>query len=330
MKRDPVATRGAFGGSDLSSRAAIGYLCAFILVIIYALHTNSPCLFFDWDGMAWAVVMDYFEQFSKSFTIAMIDPLQGMFDIYFQAYRGALPQVLAMKALGLGVHKTVSHAFYDVALTLSVYAVGRAAGFNRKVSLLGAFLLAALTLPLFSDSGYLDVISALSPNFTYTIAIGTIVVALFWQIDGRSWSKATVLSAAISLLLLSAALSLIFFFSVMGIVVIVMGLASLFTESGRSAVYAKLAAGSAIVTALIAAGIPNYLYDLGLSIAQQHFAELNPTFILHLDLNAMDHDRWYSRCSRRGPHYHELKSARFRLWLSCVGCFLRDHQHRCI
>jgi hypothetical protein len=274
MKRDPLATSRFFGGSDLSWGAAIGYLFAFILVMIYALYTNSPCLFFDWDGMSWAVVMDYFEQFSKSFTVAMVDPLQGMFDIYFQAYRGALPQVLAMKTLGLGVHKTVSHAFYDVALTLSVYAVGRAVGFGRKVSLLGGFLLAALTLPLFSDSGYLDVISTLSPNFTYTIAIGTIVVALLWQIDGRSWTKTTALSAAIFLLLLSAALSLIFFFSLMAIVVVVMGLASLFAERDRSAVYAKLAAGSAIVMALIAAGIPNYLYDLGSSMAQQHFAEL--------------------------------------------------------
>ena len=156
--------------------------------------------------------MDYFEQFSKSFTIAMVDPLQGMFDIYYLAYRGALLQVLVMKALGIAAHKTVSHAFYDTALTLSVYAVGRAVGFDRKVSLLGAFLLAALTLPLFSHTGYLDNISALSPNFTYTIAISTIVVALLWQIDGRSWIKKTVLSVAIFLLLLSAAWSLIFFF----------------------------------------------------------------------------------------------------------------------
>src|SRR5262249_41621494 len=273
-KRDPLATGRFFGGADLSSGAAIGYLFAFILVMIYALYTNSPCLFFDWDGMIWAVVMNYFEQFSKSFTVAMIDPLQGMFDIYFQAYRGALPQVLVMKALGLGLHKTVSHAFYDVVLTLSVYAVGRAVRFDRKVSLLGAFLLAALTLPLFSDTGYLEVISALSPNFTYTIAISTIVVALLWQIDGRSWTKTTVLSAAIFLLLLSAAFSLIFFFSLTAMVVMVMGLASLFAERERSAVYAKLAAGSAIVMALIAAGIPDYLYDLGSSMAQQHFAEL--------------------------------------------------------
>jgi hypothetical protein len=122
MKRPPSAISRLYNGSDLSRGAAIGYLSAFILVMIYALYTNTPCLFFDWDGMAWAVVMDYFEQFSKSFTIAMVDPLQGMFDIYYLSYRGALPQALVMKALGWAVHKTVSHAFYDVALILSVNA----------------------------------------------------------------------------------------------------------------------------------------------------------------------------------------------------------------
>lgn len=276
MKRPSSAINRFYGGSDLSRGAAIGYLAAFITVMIYALYTNTPCLFFDWDGMVWAVVMDYFEQFSKSFTIPMVDPLQGMFDIYYLSYRGGLPQVLVMKALGVGVDKTVSHAFYDAALIFSVYAVGRVVGFDRKVSLLGGFLLAALTLPLFSDTGYLDIISALSPNFTYTIAISTIVVALLWQIDGRSWTKTTALSVAIFLLLLSAAWSFIFFFSIMAMVVMVIGLASLFAERERSAVYVKLAAGSAIVVALIAAGIPNYLYDLGSSMAQQHFAELNP------------------------------------------------------
>jgi hypothetical protein len=275
MKLPSSAINRLHDDSDLSRGAAIGYLSAFILVMIYALYTNSPCLFFDWDGMVWAVVMDYFEQFSKSFTIAMVDPLQGMFDIYYLAYRGALPQVLVLKALGAGVSKTVSHAFYDAALTLSVYAVGRAVGFDRKVSLLSGFLLAALTLPLFSDVGYLDTISALSPNFTYVIAINTMVVALFWQIDGRSLTKTTVLSVAIFLLLLSAAWSFIFFFSIMAMVVMVMWLAALFAEREHSAVYAKLAAGGAIVVALIAAGIPNYLYDLGSSTAQQDFAELN-------------------------------------------------------
>src|SRR5262249_40848862 len=92
---------------------------------------------------------------------------------------------------------------------------------------------------------------------------------------GRSWTKTTVLSVAIFVLLLSAAWSFIFFFSTFALVVVIMELAALFAERERSAVFAKLAAGVAIVAALIIAGIPNYLYDLGSSMAQQHFPELN-------------------------------------------------------
>ena len=91
----------------------------------------------DFDGTSWAVVMDYFERFSSLFSIAMVDPLQGMFDLYHQGYRGALPQTLFMRALGMpGAHKVVTHIFYAMLLALSVYALGRNAGFSRQVSLL--------------------------------------------------------------------------------------------------------------------------------------------------------------------------------------------------
>jgi hypothetical protein len=177
-------------------------------------------------------------------------------------------------ALQGGMRKTIAHAFYDVALTVSVYLMGRSAGFNRKISLLGAFLLAALTLPLFRPVSHLDAISALSPNFVLVIAIFTIIVALFWKVDGRSWTKTTGISIVIILLLLSVSWSFIFFISMPVMVVAVMGAASLFAEKERSAIYAKLVAGGVIVAVLIAAGIPNYLYDLSSSMAQQYFPEL--------------------------------------------------------
>src|SRR5262249_53885845 len=124
---------------DVSNRACVGYFAAFLIIATYALYTNGPCLFFDWDGQVGAVVMDYFQQFSSSFSIAMVDPLQGMFDTYYLGYRGGLPQIILMSALGMpGAHKTLTHLFYDTALTFSVYAMGRTAGFDRKTSLLAA------------------------------------------------------------------------------------------------------------------------------------------------------------------------------------------------
>lgn len=257
---------------DLSRGATVWLLAGFGAVILYALFTNSPCLFFDWDGMNQAVVMDYFEQFTSSFKIAMVDPLQGMFDIYFQAYRGALPQMLVMKVLGYpGLHKIFFHASCDLALALAVYALGVATGLNRLVSLLATFLFAALTLPLFSFTGYLDNLFSISPSHTYVIAISTMVIALIWNIDGRTWSRTTLFTLLIILMLISAAWSFVFLFSTLAPIVIAMGFASLFADRGRSALTAKLAAGTLTAAALLAAGIPNYLYALGSSMAQQYF-----------------------------------------------------------
>jgi hypothetical protein len=277
MARIRAELRRLFETHDFSRRVTAAYLCALIAVVCYALYTNLPCLFFDWDGMAQAVAMDAFQHFNRPFSRAVIDPLQGLFDIPYLGYRGALPQSFVAMALGgdvLGsdVAKIVAHALYDLALTLGVYAVGRAVGFDRKVSFLGSLLFALLMLPLFKEAAVLDNLTAISPFHTYTLAVSTIVVALIWCLDGRSWLRTAAITIAIMLLLLSVAVSLIFMFSMLALTILVMGLASLFADGERRAVAAKLAAGVAVVVAFFAAGIPTYVSDLASSIAQQHFA----------------------------------------------------------
>src|SRR5262245_39110569 len=114
MKRLSLMIERFYRGGDLSRAAAVGYLTAFTLAILYALYTNRPCLFFDWDGRTQSVTMDYFEQFATPFSIAMIDPLQAMFDVFYLGYRGAVPPLLVMRALGMpGMNELLTHAFYD-------------------------------------------------------------------------------------------------------------------------------------------------------------------------------------------------------------------------
>jgi hypothetical protein len=48
--------------ADLSRSACVFYFAGFFFTAWYAFHTNFPCLFFDSDGVAWAVVINYFEQ----------------------------------------------------------------------------------------------------------------------------------------------------------------------------------------------------------------------------------------------------------------------------
>jgi hypothetical protein len=263
---------------DLSGRATAFYLCAFAVVAFYAFYSNGPCLFFDWDGVAWAVNMDNFERLMSSFSTAMIDPLQGMFEIPYQGYRGGLPQAMIMHALGMpSLNRTVTHIFYASTLVLAVYAAGVTAGFSRKVALLGAFLLAATTLPMFTDAGYLENLGSLNPNYTYIIALTVALVALGWSIDGRSWRKTAGLMAAMVLLLLYLSWTFILYFSFVALTVLVLGVASLFADRSRVALRAKLVAAGSIIVVLLAAGVPQYLSDIGANSALWFFGiELSP------------------------------------------------------
>ena len=118
--------------ADLSRSACGFYFACFFFAAWYSFHTNYPCLFFDWDGAAWAVVMDYFEQFSNWYSVAQVDPLQGMFDINYQAYRGGLPQSIIGSALGMpGLNKTLTYLLYSTLLLISIFMMGRMAGLPR-------------------------------------------------------------------------------------------------------------------------------------------------------------------------------------------------------
>jgi hypothetical protein len=269
---------------ELSTRTVIAFFFAFLAVACFAFYTNRACLFFNFDGASWAVVMDYFEQFSSPFSIAMVDPLQGMFDIYHQGYRGALPQNVLVQLIGMpGLNKVFTHVFYTIVVALSIYAMGQSADFGRDVSLLAPFLFAALTLPMFNDDSVLDSISSLNPNYIYLIGVTTLVIVLFWRIDACSWFRAAALTTAILTLLFSVAWALIYYFVYITVIAAVLGVAALFAENSRSTLVAKLSAGACIAALILAAGFVNYLYDLASNTAMAVFAheldrprELNP------------------------------------------------------
>src|SRR6266481_707524 len=125
---DSSPADGSYDQTDLSRSACVLYFAGFFFMAWYAFDTNSPCLFFDWDGAAWAVVMDYFEHFSNWYSFAQVDPLQGMFDIHYQAYRGSLPQSIIGSALGTpSLNKTLAYLLYSMFLLVSIFMMGRAA-----------------------------------------------------------------------------------------------------------------------------------------------------------------------------------------------------------
>ena len=294
---------------DLSRAACALYFAGFFLMAWYAFYSNLPCLFFDWDGAAWAVLMDSFEHFSNWYSFAQVDPLRGMFDINYQAYRGSLPHSIIASALGTpSLNKTLTYLFYSMFLLVSIFMMGRVAGLSRMESALGALGYQTLMVPLYFDTGLLNPLFALNPHYAFIVGAAVATVALYWGIDDRSRLRAAAQAIAVIFLLLVVAWSFALHFPDVVMIAIIFGIASLFAARQRSDLWAKVIAACAITAALVGAGIVNYLYDLGSSIAHPFFPELGtgrgfmplPDVLRPFDMVLADFNQRFQRASPGG------------------------------
>ncbi|MGE4165610.1 MAG: hypothetical protein AB7E67_06465 [Xanthobacteraceae bacterium] len=266
--------RAISANTNFSNKIVLVYFFAFGAVCIYALSSNRPCLFFDWDGADWAVVMEYFEQLASPFSLSMVDGLQGMFDVFHQGYRGLLPQNIVLRLVGLPpFNKLITLIVYTSGLLVAIYLMARAVDLEKGIALLSAFLYVVLMVPLFEDDAVVDPIIALSPNFAYVIAVGVAAIALYWQIDGRSIRVLVTRSVLISVLLGAVAWSFIYFFVYILFVATVICTAFVLSDLKWRVVRTKLVGAVVIAGSLVGLGIPTYLYDLASNTALQFFPQ---------------------------------------------------------
>jgi len=98
---DTKSIGGLFSASDtepFTSGMVWVYFIALLACSAFAFHSNQLCLFFDWDGVAWKIMMDQFQQFGSPF------PLHGMFDATYSSYGGGLVHDVVWVALfGSGI-----------------------------------------------------------------------------------------------------------------------------------------------------------------------------------------------------------------------------------
>lgn len=258
-------------GTEFVKSSVQRYFISITFVFLFAYFTNSACLFFDYDGVNWAVLMEYVGTFSSPFSTAMVDPLQGMFDVFMQGYRGGLPPVLILQVIGDdALNKQFILLFYSLFVSFSIYHLARSIGFNRKISLFAPLMYATLTLPLFTDTGVIDSISGLNPNYVYLIGINALSISIVWRINGANIKAAILYTLFLSLLLLGAAISLVPIFSYVCLITLVFGLGSLASTSDKKDILVKLGCGLWVVLFLTASGIPTYALDLS-SATPYHF-----------------------------------------------------------
>ena len=189
--QDPSASgnRPAFVSENDMDRNVCCILAAFfIFVAAFVLVLNQQCLFYDWDGVSWAVVMEYMWRLQSQFSLVQFDPLQGLFGPNYQAYRGGVLPVAAMQSLGVEqFSKTALMISYLIMSYVSIYFFSRSNRISRTASLLAASAYSLLAFPFLSVTGLISPTFALNPNFFYMISLSYFVGGLFIRVRDHRW-----------------------------------------------------------------------------------------------------------------------------------------------
>jgi hypothetical protein len=258
---DTKSIGGLFSASDtepFTSGMVWVYFIALLACSAFAFHSNQLCLFFDWDGVAWKIMMDQFQQFGSPF------PLHGMFDATYSSYGGGLVHDVVWVALfGSGINKVATHVFYAAFLFLSVLTMCRVARLDLAVSTASAVAAPLLMLPYFSDTPVIDPVYALNPIYLYMIATMVLSIALLWLADGESPLKFAILTLAIFVLIFSACQVLILNSSYMILAGLPFAIAGVAASGDFRIAGARILCGLMVLTGIAATGIPSYLYAVG-------------------------------------------------------------------
>jgi hypothetical protein len=235
---------------------------------------NTDCLFIGLDGETWVNVLKVQAESRTAFTQTGVDPLAGSFDAYHPTFREyLLPTALGMLVGQPVVSKAATYAIYGLMLVLSCFAVGRAVGFTRIQSLLGAGALPVLALPVVSDRmGFLFPLLALNPHIAQIMALSLLIVAALWALQDRPLPTMLALGAVPAVCAVVATLSLAASAILMAPAVLVYGGASLLSRPTWRNLAARALAGLVAAGAMIALGFAHYYYALFNYTAYHFFA----------------------------------------------------------
>jgi hypothetical protein len=264
--------------ADITSRAAIVYSAIFVALACAVEIANRRFLYFGGDGLFWEVLQAYHRHYGSWFSVETSNPLQGMFDIFPQGYRGTL-LLDALSALPLDVRTigALIHGAYAAYAVISIYVMARSAGATRRAALLAAILTPVLILPgLLGSTGLLSHQFAIATHYSYLISSTILVIALYWRIDGELNARFFLGGLLAFLVTAEACNSFPLHMTLLLPTVLVFGVGGLMASESRREFNAKLGWAVAILAGLVLLGMPAYLYGLGSNTAARFFFdELN-------------------------------------------------------
>ncbi len=252
-----------------------GAIVAVVLLMIlwHGFHSREACLLQGLDGNVWRINLDVQAEFRTPFTSFVSDPLQGMFDAYFPAYREYLaPYFLAWSVGQSSISKEFLYFVYSAFAMAAVFGLGRVIGLGLWASLLAGFMVPVTTMPLFA-APVLFPIMGLNPHIQQVVALSMIAVACCWAIAEKPLSVTVILIFAAASCCVLVALGTVSLTALMVPAVAIYGGAALLEEKTWRARVPKLIGAAVLVLVPLALGIVHYIYALTRYTAYSFFSD---------------------------------------------------------
>ena len=281
-KRSPVALARP-KRATLRTRAVLVYGVTFVALACTVEIINRRFLYPGTDGLFWEVLQAYHPHYGAWVSLEVSDPLQGMFDIFPQGYRGTLLlDALSVLPLDIRVNGALIHGMLAAFVVVSTYVMARGAGMTRRTAVLAAVLTPVLTLPgLLGSNGVVSQAFVTTPNYLYVISGTVLVIGLYWMVDGQL--NARLILGWLFALLVTAEVCSSFplHMTLLLPAVIIFGVGSLIASESARERHAKLGWAVAIAAGLAILGLPGYLNALGSNTAFHFFFDELNYFALH-------------------------------------------------
>jgi hypothetical protein len=266
---------GSTAAADIKCCSILLYGAVFVVLACVVEIINRRFLYPWGDGLFWEVLQAYHPHYGSWLSLEVSNPLQGMFDIFPQAYRGTLLlDMLSALPFDVRMNGALIHAAYAAFGVISIYVMARGAGTTRRAALLAAMLAPVLILPgLLGSEGVVSNMFAATPIYSYVIFGIVLVIGLYWMIDGKLNARLFLGTLLAFLVTADACNSFPLHMTLLLPTVIVFGVGGLVASESIRELKVKLGWAIAMVAGLAALGMPAYLYALGSNIAFRFFFE---------------------------------------------------------
>ena len=320
--------RGLLGSTDITRRTVVLYGAVFVALACVVEIINRRFLYPSSDGLFWEVLQAYHAHYGSWASLEVSNPLQGMFDIFPQDYRGTLLlDTLSALPFDVRVNGALIHAAYAAFGVISTYVMACGAGATRRAALFAAMLAPVLILPgLLSSEGVVGQMLATNPNQSYVIFGIVLVIGLYWMIDGQLNVRFFLGTLLAFLVTAEACNSFSLQMTLLLPAVIVFGAGGLIASESIRELKVKLGWAIAMVAGLAALGMPAYLYGLGSNTAFHFFfEELNYFSLRAIPTNAILKDdllyvlQWRPSTGGAMPAIVSILGIAAAMWFAVFG-----------